>query len=172
MAKVSLRTWDGRTKSFSFWWVTAFGSGMLRPAPGTWGSLVAVIAGYFMLKAGVDQIEMAAWVIGITLLSTKLIGSIETITGIHDAPEIVIDEVAGQWIALIPLVGLTGSPILFGMAFLLFRLFDIIKPWPIGWLDRHVDGGFGVMVDDLVAGIIAAIVIWVLLTFDLLDWAI
>lgn len=172
MAKVSLRTWDGRFKSFAFWWVTALGSGMMRPAPGTWGSLLGLVAGYFMLKSGVDQIEMAAWVIGVTILSTKLIGSIEAITGIHDAPEIVIDEVAGQWLALLPLVGMTGSPILFGLAFLLFRFFDILKPWPIGWLDRHVEGGFGVMVDDLVAGIMAAIVIWVLLTFDLLDWAI
>lgn len=172
MAKGSLRTWDGRTKSLAFWWVTALGSGMMRPAPGTWGSLLGLVAGYYMLKGGIDQIEMAAWVIAVTILSTKLIGSIEAITGIHDAPEIVIDEVAGQWLALLPLVGMTDSPILFGLAFLLFRFFDIIKPWPIGWLDRHVDGGFGVMVDDLVAGIMAATVIWTLLTFDLLDWLI
>ncbi|NVJ99113.1 MAG: phosphatidylglycerophosphatase A [Alphaproteobacteria bacterium] len=172
MAKQSLRTWQGREKTFSFWLVTVIGTGMLRPAPGTWGSLAGLAAGYIMIANGVDQIELAAWAIGLTIISSRMIDSIEAITGIHDAPEIVVDEVAGQWLALLPLIAYVDSPLLFGLAFLLFRLFDIVKPWPIGWLDRKVNGGFGVMIDDLVAGILAAITLWVLLIMNLLDWAV
>lgn len=172
MSKQSLRKWQGRNRAFSFWWVTVLGSGMLRPAPGTWGSLAGLGLGYGLLQAGLNELDIVMLVIGLTVLSSLLIDKIEASVGIHDAPEIVIDEVAGQWLALLPLVAVAQAPLLFVLAFILFRVFDIIKPWPIGWLDKKVSGGFGVMVDDLVAGILAAIVIWVLLAFDLLDWAI
>lgn len=170
MTKQSLRAWDGRTKSIGFWWVTVFGVGMLKPAPGTWGSAVGAIIGYFMLRSGMNILDLIVCAAALTVLSSWLINNIEQATGFHDAPEIVVDEVAGQWLAFLPLVGMASSPLLFLLAFGLFRLFDILKPWPIRWLDIHVDGGFGVMVDDLLAGVFAAIVIWTLLALDLLDW--
>lgn len=172
MAKQSLRTWENRTRSISFWWLTAGGVGMLRPAPGTWGSLLGILLAYAMIFLGLPFTAIVGLTAVVNTVSVHLINNMERATGIHDAPEIVIDEVAGQWLAILPLVSLSSSPILFGLAFILFRLFDILKPWPIGWLDRKVDGGIGVMVDDLVAGTFAAIVIWLLLMFDLLDWAI
>ena len=75
----------------------------------------------------------------------------------HDASAIVIDEVAGQWLVLLVA---PFTPLGFLSAFLLFRLFDIVKPWPVGWIDKNVSGGFGVMLDDVGAAIFAAVVLW------------
>jgi phosphatidylglycerophosphatase A len=77
----------------------------------------------------------------------------------HDSKMIVIDEVAGQWIAMIPAY---GSLPLYLLSFVLFRFFDILKPWPVSYFDKHVEGAAGVMGDDIVAGIMAAIGIMVL----------
>ncbi len=168
MSKTSIRTWENRYKSPHFWWVTGAGVGMLRPAPGTWGSALGAVLGYVMLYLGTDHIEMISWTIALTIVSTKAINMIEAKTGIHDAPEIIIDEVAGQWLAILPLISFSMSPGWFLMAFLLFRVFDIIKPWPISWLDKHVAGGFGVMVDDLTAGLAAALCLYGLIWMDLI----
>jgi phosphatidylglycerophosphatase A len=168
--KQSLRNWPGRHKHAAFWIATVFGVGMLRPAPGTWGSLIGLLAGFGMVSLGVDGIEMIAWVAALTILSSKLINIIEVEAGFHDAPEIVIDEVAGQWMALLPIIPLAPHWGLYLLAFLLFRLFDILKPWPIIWLDRRVGGGFGVMVDDLLAGLMAAAALWILLSIGFLNW--
>jgi phosphatidylglycerophosphatase A len=88
--------------------------------------------------------------------------------GVDDHRSLVWDEFIGQWLALLPLLGallpadgLAGWMPLAGFA--LFRLFDVWKPWPIRWLDRRVKGGFGVMIDDAIAGVFAAIVLAVLL---------
>ncbi|MCW9044778.1 MAG: phosphatidylglycerophosphatase A, partial [Alphaproteobacteria bacterium] len=80
----------------------------------------------------------------------------------HDPGEIVIDEVAGQWLSLFPVSYFLGQADIIGViaAFILFRIFDILKPWPIRLLDSKVGGGFGVMVDDIGAGIVAAIILW------------
>jgi len=169
MAKVSLRTWAGRFRSANFWLVTGFGTGMMRPAPGTWGSLLGLGLGYLMHMAGISVPVLLAITSVLTALSSWAIDRIEAETGIHDAPEIIVDEIVGQWLALIPVIMLAPSLVLYGLAFLLFRLFDVIKPWPIGWLDKKVAGGFGVIADDLAAGILAAISIWLLLTTGLLD---
>ena len=169
MVKVSLRTWPARRKSPSFWVVTGAGVGMARPAPGTWGSAFGLMLGYGMQLGGLGVTGFLVAVAAVTILSIFAINMIERETGIHDAPEIIIDEIAGQWLALIPALHYAPSLILYVLAFLLFRLFDVIKPWPISWLDHRVGGGFGVMVDDLVAGIMAAISIWLLLTTGLLD---
>jgi len=163
MAKISLRTWPERHKSPAFWVVTFFGSGLLKPAPGTWGSLAALIAGYGLLIAGTGPVLMTVLVAALTLVSAWLIDGIERKVGIHDAPEIVIDEVAGLWLTLLPLAPSNYSPLSLAAAFLLFRLFDILKPWPICWLDTHVKGGLGVIVDDLVAGLFAAAILWFLM---------
>ncbi|MCJ9428790.1 phosphatidylglycerophosphatase A family protein [Kordiimonas marina] len=163
MAKISLRTWPERHKSPAFWVVTFFGSGLLKPAPGTWGSLAALIAGYGLLVAGTGPVLMTVLVAALTLVSAKLIDGIEAKTRIHDAPEIVIDEVAGLWLALLPLTHQPPHILPLIAAFLLFRVFDILKPWPICWLDTHVKGGLGVIVDDLVAGLFAAGILWFLM---------
>lgn len=143
-------------------WATAtvFGVGHLRPAPGTWGSFVAAIVGIAILL-----VFGATWLIcGIAL--SFLVGIFAThrytqATGQHDPSEVVIDEVAGQWVALLPLALLSNASLLnvwiwSVLAFALFRLFDIWKPGPVGWADR-MDGAFGVMLDDVIAGALAAI---------------
>ncbi|TNE65862.1 MAG: phosphatidylglycerophosphatase A [Alphaproteobacteria bacterium] len=168
MAKGTLRHWPDRHKRPSFWWVTALGSGMLRPAPGTWGSALGLAAGYGLVAIGTHPGIILLLVALITAISSKVIDRIEQALGFHDASEIVIDEVAGQWLAILPICFLPHTPWAWAAAFGLFRIFDIIKPWPIGWLDRRVHGGFGVMVDDLVAGLFAALGLWLLLTFELL----
>jgi phosphatidylglycerophosphatase A len=91
-------------------------------------------------------------VIGVTtLLGTWLIGRVRERYGVGDPGAIVIDEFAGQWIVLL---ALPLEPLSVLLGFGLFRLFDIWKPWPVGWLERSVGGGFGVMIDDLAAGIL------------------
>ena len=77
--------------------------------------------------------------------------------GRNDPSEVVIDEVAGQWLVLIvaPL-----DPALSALGFVLFRLADITKPWPANWAERHLPGGLGIMADDIVAGAYAGVVVW------------
>ncbi len=161
--KHDLNSWQGRYKSPYFWLVTFFGSGLLKPAPGTWGSLAGLLLGIGLLQTA-GLAVFAAAIIGVTILGTFSINKVEDASGIHDAPEIVIDEVAGVWIAMLPFYFSTASWWGFAAAFALFRFFDIIKPWPIGWLDKRVSGGFGVMIDDIVAGIFALVGIHILIT--------
>ncbi len=153
--KQSLEIWPSRRRSPAFWLVVGLGSGLLKPAPGTWGSLFALILGYLMVTQGVSIEIFVAAIVGVSLIGTLAVNRIEKLSGVHDAPEIVIDEVAGMWIAMLPLWHLDADYILVILAFVLFRVFDILKPWPIGWLDKQISGGFGVMVDDIVAGIFA-----------------
>ncbi|MCV6593091.1 MAG: phosphatidylglycerophosphatase A [Silicimonas sp.] len=140
-----------------------FGAGWLRPAPGTWGSLAALPAAYLAYLAGGPILltlgAAALYFAGIA--ATRA----ETATGDdHDPSWIVIDEVVGQWIALLPVaigashVGLSPLRLWPGIvaAFLLFRLFDIWKPWLVGRADRRGDA-VGVMLDDVWAGIFAAV---------------
>ncbi len=143
---------------------TFFGSGLLPKAPGTWGSLAALPIGVALLWAG------GAWLLGAGIVAVTLAGwwaSAEHahLIGHDDPDEIVIDEVAGQWIALLPAtIALPDMAI----AFLLFRAADIFKPWPASWADRKLHGGLGIMADDLVAGGYAALGLFVLKTGDML----
>ncbi len=75
-------------------------------------------------------------------------GAVAKTSGVRDPGAVVIDEVAGQWLVLLaaPL-----DPLAWALAFLLFRIFDIWKPWPVRWVDQHVEGGFGIMLDDVLA---------------------
>ena len=155
--KQSLEIWPNRWRSLSFWLAVGLGSGLIRPAPGTWGSLFALGLGYLMITGGTPVEVFGAAIVTVSLLGTATINRIEKLSGVHDAPEIVIDEVAGMWIAMLPLYHLGSGYLLVLIAFALFRFFDIVKPWPIGWLDKQVSGGFGVMVDDIVAGIFAIV---------------
>ncbi len=153
--KQSLDIWPDRFRSFSFWLAVGLGSGLIKPAPGTWGSLFALLLGHLMIVNGVSVEIFVAAIVGVLVLGTVTINRIEKLSGVHDAPEIVIDEVVGMWITMLPLYHLGADYIPLLLAFVLFRIFDIVKPWPIGWLDKQVTGGFGVMVDDIVAGIFA-----------------
>lgn len=142
---------------------TFFGAGRLRPAPGTWGSLAALPAalGLFYLVGlwGFLALTVAVFFIGWWATHIHTQGAED-----HDPSYIVIDEVAGQWIALWPvMIGAThvGADVTalwpgWVAAFVLFRLFDITKPGPIGWADRRGDA-LGVMLDDVIAGVFAAI---------------
>ena len=88
----------------------------------------------------------------------------ETLLKVANKPKehtyLVIDEVAGY---LVSMVAVPVNPWTLAAAFLIFRLFDIVKPWPIGWLDRRVKGGFGIMIDDLFAGLYSLGVMWVII---------
>ncbi len=141
---------------------TWFGAGLLPKAPGTWGSLAALPFAWAililfpgtlpLLIASVALLVVGAW--ASTLHSETL--------GVHDAGEIVVDEVVGQWIvlAIAPF-----SPLGWLAAFLLFRMFDVLKPWPISWLDKNIEGGWGIMLDDVLAGVFAALSLWLIVSF-------
>jgi phosphatidylglycerophosphatase A len=142
---------------------TFFGTGLLRPAPGTWGSFATLPVAWAVAQLG------GPWVFALLLPLLVAVGFWATAAelepgGDPDPSEIVIDEVAGQWLALMPVVigaAHAGSDLLrlwpgWVAAFVLFRLFDIWKPGPIGWADRK-GGATGVMLDDLIAGLFAGI---------------
>ncbi|WP_299675136.1 phosphatidylglycerophosphatase A [uncultured Roseobacter sp.] len=142
---------------------TVLGIGYIRPAPGTWGSLVALPWAWLLhLLGGLPLLLMAiiaAFAKGWWATAVMTKDSTES-----DPSEVVVDEVVGQWIALLPLsyaAWSRGIDVLamwpgWIAAFLLFRLFDILKPGPVGWADRRGDA-LGVMLDDVIAGIFAAI---------------
>ena len=137
---------------------TFFYIGHLRPAPGTWGSLAALLLGYVIVQtAGVFGLCMGIMITCImgwwaTAAQTK--GKDD-----HDPSEIVIDEVAGQWIAILPIAmwphAYEISIWYWFLAFAGFRMFDIIKPGLVGWADRQVSP-IGVMLDDIIAGLMTA----------------
>ena len=137
---------------------TWFGAGFLTPAPGTWGSLAALPFGLLILKFGGTQTLLIA-ILVITALGLWATRKFQTETKTHDSKMIVIDEVAGQWIPLL-FCGLNPLSVL--ASFALFRLFDITKPPPISWLDQNLNDEWGVMLDDIIAGIFAAICLLIL----------
>lgn len=127
-----------------------FGSGLSPKAPGTAGTLVAIPL--YLLAAPLPLAGYTLFIIATFLLGTWLCDSASKQLGVHDHPGIVWDEFVGYWITLWA-VPFGWQWVLAG--FVLFRLFDIAKPWPIGWLDRRVHGGLGIMIDDVVAGVMA-----------------
>ncbi|MFT5649189.1 MAG: phosphatidylglycerophosphatase A [Yoonia sp.] len=142
---------------------TFFYVGYMRPAPGTWGSLAALPFAWIVIQftGFTGLIFSTVIVFALGLLATKA----ETAgRDNHDPSEIVIDEVAGQWVALFPVAygaSMMGIDVLalwpgWIAAFALFRLFDISKPWLVGWADRR-DDAMGVMLDDIIAGVFAGV---------------
>ena len=128
--------------------------GTKLPAPGTAGSVVAIIAGYFLLPMG--WIPFLMLTILISVIGVFAADIYSNATNTHDSGEIIIDEVAGQWVALL---FIPHDILYLSAAFILFRLFDITKSWPVNWAER-LPGGIGVMVDDLVAGLMAGIILF------------
>ncbi len=139
-----------------------FYAGFLRPAPGTWGALAALPAAWAVWQTG-GPVLLAVAIIAAFAGGTMAITRELEASGTHDPSWIVIDEVVGQWIALLPVAvgatvaGTSPTRLWPGIiaAFLLFRLFDIWKPWLVGHADRRKDA-LGVMLDDLWAGLFAA----------------
>jgi phosphatidylglycerophosphatase A len=129
-----------------------FGSGAAPVAPGTFGTLMGV-ALYLLLPAMTWTLYLLFLLVA-TLVGIWLCDRTARDIGVHDHGGIVWDEFVGYWITMF--MAPEGWPWIVA-GFALFRLFDILKPWPISWLDRHVKGGFGVMVDDVLAGVMALI---------------
>ena len=125
--------------------------GHLRPAPGTIGSAIGVVSGYMIASYGTGI--LAAATLLVTIIGIFAADAYSQTTDRKDAPEVIIDEVAGQWIALIIL---PLDPWWFAAAFVLFRVFDITKIGPVGMAEQ-LSGGVGVMADDIVAGLLAAL---------------
>lgn len=138
---------------------TWFGVGLSPIAPGTCGSLAALpVAWVLCLLLGVPGLALAfaaAFAVGCWAAAT-----VAKASGVDDPGAVVIDEVAGQWMVLLaaPL-----DPLAWTLAFVLFRLFDIWKPWPVRWVDRRIKGGVGIMLDDLAAAGYALLALWALL---------
>ena len=135
---------------------TWFGVGLIRPAPGTWGSLAALPCGWVIVYFG-GPFALAVATLAVFVLGCWAGGVYERASGGQDPGVVVIDEVAGQWLVLIaaPL-----DPLFYLAGFALFRLCDITKPWPASWADRQIHGGLGIMLDDILAALypLAAIV--------------
>ena len=134
-----------------------FGSGLAPFAPGTFGTLAAIPP--YLLMAQLNWIGYIALVLFTFIWGVYLCEQASKNLGVHDHGGIVWDEFVGMWLTMF-LIPLQWQWLLLG--FVLFRVFDIIKPFPIKWLDQHVKGGFGIMVDDVIAGIYAWIVLYTL----------
>ena len=164
--------------------VTFFGAGLLKPAPGTWGSIAGWIVGLAILMlAGEVTLFLCAGLV--FFVSLKTVGDYERRVGAHDNSEIVIDEVVGVWIAIcvaapvgeifsLPLRELIAgfessriSVVAMILALLFFRAFDIRKPSIIGRVDRDVKGALGVMLDDVLAGFFAGLGVLIIISLGL-----
>jgi phosphatidylglycerophosphatase A len=133
-----------------------FGSGAAPYAPGTFGTLVAIPL--YLLMAPLSLWIYVAIVVVMTMVGVWLCGVTSRDLGIHDHSGIVWDEIVGY------LITMAAAPPGIGwivVGFLLFRFFDILKPWPIRYIDQHVEGGWGIMLDDILAGVFSLLVLQV-----------
>ncbi|RZU47751.1 phosphatidylglycerophosphatase [Fluviicoccus keumensis] len=140
------------------------GSGLSPKAPGTAGSALALL--FFPVLVALGLWGSVALIAVAGVFGIWLCGRAAEILKVHDHSGIVWDEFVGQWLTLLPLLGgavwdlATVLNVLVG--FVLFRIFDIAKPWPISWCDKHLEGGLGIMIDDVLAGAAAGGVLWLL----------
>lgn len=146
----------------SFWHpahliATFGGAGLIKPAPGTWGSLAALPFAWFLLAAGGPVVLVFAAVLLFAAGCWATAVYIDAVGG-DDPQTVVVDEVVGQWLTLAVVL----PDIRFFVAgFVLFRLFDVVKPWPIRTIERRTPGAFGVMIDDVLAAVYAAIILFI-----------
>jgi phosphatidylglycerophosphatase A len=143
----------------AFLLATWFGSGLLPKAPGTWGSAAALPFAWIIAWYGGPWALLASSLIAFAI-GVWAADVYSRHAGVKDAGPIVIDEVAGQWLTLAPF----APDLLTWLAgFFLFRVADIVKPWPASWADRKLEGGMGVMLDDMFAGAYAGLALYALL---------
>jgi phosphatidylglycerophosphatase A len=136
-----------------------FGSGLAPKAPGTFGSLAA-IPFYLLLSLWLSPMQIALLALPLFLLGIWACDKTGKALGVSDHGAIVWDEI----VAMLPLLAMAGTaPLALAAAFALFRLFDISKPWPISWFDARIKGGFGVMLDDALAALPAAGLLYLIL---------
>ncbi|MEJ7603677.1 MAG: phosphatidylglycerophosphatase A [Kofleriaceae bacterium] len=140
---------------------TALGAGYSPVAPGTCGTAVAVPLVWAL--AGLPVWQFALVTVAVTALGIAAAHRADHAWGTHDSGRIVIDEVAGYMVTMLPVARDHWATLLIG--FVVFRLFDIVKPPPVRWLDEHLPGGWGVVLDDIAAGVMGAIVMAVLSHF-------
>ncbi|MBE2896522.1 phosphatidylglycerophosphatase A [Pasteurellaceae bacterium HPA106] len=138
-----------------------FGSGLIYPAPGTWGTLAGWLIGLGVLSL---LGNIALWIFALIAfaIGAKICGQTAQDLGVHDHGSIVWDEIAAIWLVLACLPAPTALWCIAG--FVLFRFFDILKPYPIKILDRKLHTGFGIMIDDTLAAVFSLIVLY------LIDW--
>lgn len=137
-----------------------FGAGLAPKAPGTFGTLVALPIWYLLAQLPLWGYLLATLLV--IAVGPYICGRTSRDLGVHDHSGIVWDEIAGF---LLTMVLVPVSLVTAVAGFVLFRFFDIIKPWPIGWLDKQVHGGTGIMVDDLLAAVYAGILLHLLIHF-------
>lgn len=140
---------------------TALGAGYSPIAPGTCGTVVAVPLAWALASRPLWQFLVITLVV--TLVGVWAAATADRAWGTHDSGRIVIDEVAGYLVTM-ALVDRT-SWIVLGVGFVVFRFFDIVKPPPVRWLDENLPGGWGVVLDDVAAGVMGAAVMWALAHF-------
>jgi phosphatidylglycerophosphatase A len=127
--------------------------------PGTWASLAALPCAW-AICGSFGKIGLASATVIVFAVGCWASAEIAKVSATKDPSAIVIDEVAGQWLVLL---GAALDPLSYTLAFLLFRMFDIWKPWPVSWADRHSAGGLGIMLDDILAAVYAVVALSVLL---------
>lgn len=148
----------------NFWHFLAFGfgTGLAKKAPGTWGTIAGLVVMplLYLLPLTWALVFIAA----ASIFGFWLCGRVADDLGVHDHGGIVWDEMVGIWMTLILL---PNSWQWWLLGFMLFRILDILKPWPISVLDKHVGGGLGIMIDDMLAGLIAGALLYALWLADL-----
>lgn len=137
---------------------TGFYSGYLPKAPGTWGSLVGLLL-YFLLQALSLPVYLAV-VAGLFVVGSFAAGEAEKIMDNRDPGVVVIDEIVGM---LITMIAVPATPLTMALGFILFRIFDIAKPFPVNFFDQRFHGGLGIMLDDVAAGIYSLIILQLML---------
>ena len=140
-----------------YWFAFGFGSGLVPKAPGTFGTLAAIP--FFWLMQDLSWPIYLSWLVVAFALGCFWCERAAKKMGVHDHGAIVWDEFVGYWITMF----MAPKGVLWMLVgFLIFRVFDILKPWPINWLDHNTHGGLGIMVDDVLAGVFSCIVLQVL----------
>ena len=139
---------------------TGFYSGNLPKAPGTWGSLVGLLL-FFILHA-LSLPAYLAVVAGLFVVGSFAAGEAEKILDNSDPGVVVIDEIVGM---LITMIAVPATPLTMVLGFILFRIFDIVKPFPVNFFDQRFHGGLGIMLDDVMAGIYSLIILQLLVRF-------
>jgi len=137
-----------------------FGSGLMPKAPGTYGTLAAIPL--YLLMSDLNLATYLLITCVVTFGGVYLCYYTSKALGVHDHSGIVIDEIAGY---LITMIAVPFDWLWIIVGFLLFRFFDILKPWPISWIDKNIHGGLGIMLDDVLAGIFSFICLHALINF-------